>query len=104
MKNLHDADIRQTFLPFVTYCLEFYGDGGIYDMGATETQVLQVAIDYLQSPDREAPFHGDSFDREMICTRLQTKFGLTEKVQEPYPVPESHGLFTLNLKPIGDAA
>ena len=26
-----------------------------------------------------------------------------ETLQEPYPVPESHGMFTLSRKPTGDA-
>ena len=26
-----------------------------------------------------------------------------DTLEEPYPVPESHGMFTINLKPVGEA-
>jgi len=82
---------------FANYCHDWYGANGVYDMGAKMGEIFYSIFQYLQ--DNEAPFEGDSFDREQIRAVLESKFGLTEKVQEPYPVPEDHGMFTLSLKP-----
>jgi hypothetical protein len=71
------ADALTKFLtPFVDYCHSFYGTGGIYDMGATRTQLFEAAGTYLMSPDGEE-FEGDSFDREQI-REILTSWGLTE--------------------------
>ena len=93
---------RNDILAFLQYCYEFYGPSGLYDLGATRSQILDSIHHYLN--DNEEPFEGDSFDREKVRGVLESKFGLTEKVREPYPVPESHGMFTINLKPVGEAA
>ena len=84
-------------LAFAEYCHDWYGQNGVYDMGADMAQIFFAIYCYLK--DNETPFEGDSFDREQIRAVLESKFGLTEKVQEPYPVPEDHGMFTLSLKP-----
>jgi len=51
---------------FTQYVLSFYGDDGIYDIGASQAEVEQ-ATDLLKNhPDfATVEFLGDSFDREM---------------------------------------
>jgi len=90
------ADIRQLLAPFIDYCYEFYGDGGIYDMGASYDQLFSATAIYLS--DAEHPFEGDSFDREQVRAILEGRFGLSEiDIPDPYPVPESLGTFTLKV-------
>lgn len=50
---------------FVNYVLEFYGEGGIYDFGAVEGEVLKALEVRLQN-HADIPFSGDSFDRELV--------------------------------------
>ena len=76
------ADKLTTFLkPFVEYCHSFYGQGGIYDMGVSMTELYEAAATYLLSPDREAEFEGDSFDREQVREILH-HWGFNELVKE----------------------
>jgi hypothetical protein len=76
------ADQLTQFLkPFVDYCFDFYGTGGIYDMGASHTLLYEAAATYLLSPDREAEFEGDSFDREQVREILHN-WGLRERKME----------------------
>lgn len=76
------ADKLTEFLtPFVEYCHSFYGHGGIYDMGASMTQLYEAAATYLLSPDREAEFEGDSLDREQVREILYS-WGLHELKKE----------------------
>ena len=50
---------------FVEYALDFYGPGMIYDINATETEVLRaLCVRLVNRPDLE--FDGDSLDREMV--------------------------------------
>lgn len=67
MTQTHDqADIRQTLAPFIDYCHSFYGAGGVYDMGATYTELWRAAEKHFRSPDKLMPFEGDSIDREQV--------------------------------------
>ena len=50
---------------FVSYVYDFYGKNGIYDMGATVSQIQTATIDYIASDD-SLPFYGDSLDRERV--------------------------------------
>ena len=49
---------------FVTYCLEFYGENGIYDYGFTEAEIRQATRIYCARPDTQ--FYGDTADREFV--------------------------------------
>ncbi|CAE7314029.1 unnamed protein product [Symbiodinium microadriaticum] len=59
---------------FVDYCLSFYGEGGIYDMGATRNQVIGATRKRLD--DLTVPFDGDTIDRERVRDILIEEFGL----------------------------
>ena len=88
---------------FIDYLEEFYGAGGIYDMGATRAQLYDATIYYLS--DTEHPFEGDSFDREQVRAILESRFGLSEiDIPDPYPVPESHGVFKMKFVKEGEDA
>ena len=50
---------------FVSYVYDFYGKNGIYDMGATVSQIQTATIHYIGSDD-SLPFYGDSLDRERV--------------------------------------
>ena len=58
MKNLDKA--YEILEPFVDYCLSFYGEDGLYDMGATKDQVTAATLHHLHTTEHE--FMGDSFD------------------------------------------
>ena len=59
---------------FYDYVLSFYGEGGIYDMGATLDEVMEATAKYLKNP--ETRFEGDSFDREMVRDIMIRDYGL----------------------------
>ena len=61
-------------IDFYDYVLSFYGQDGIYDMGATLDEVMEATAKYLQSS--ETRFEGDSFDREMIRDIMIRDYGL----------------------------
>ena len=65
---------------FVDYVYDFYGKNGIYDMGATVSQITTATIDYLSSllSKREYTFCGDSLDRERVRDIMIEKFNLKE--------------------------
>jgi len=48
---------------FYHYVLSFYGENGIYNMGATLDMVMEATKKYINSADE---FCGDSFDREAV--------------------------------------
>ena len=50
---------------FVSYMLEFYGVGGIYDMGMTPDEVLEGTIEVIREHGYDV-FEGDSLDRERV--------------------------------------
>ena len=65
---------------FVNYVYDFYGKGGVYDMGATVSQITTATIDYLSSllSKGEYTFCGDSLDRERVRDIMISKFNLKE--------------------------
>ena len=65
---------------FVSYVYDFYGKNGIYDMGATVSQITTATIDYLSSllSKGEYTFCGDSLDRERVRDIMISKFNLKE--------------------------
>ena len=67
---------------FVSYVYDFYGKNGIYDMGATVSQITTATIDYLSSllSKGEYTFCGDSLDRERVRDILTSKFNLKEVI------------------------
>jgi hypothetical protein len=49
---------------FIKYCLQFYGPGGLYDLGATPDEIkAALAIRLERDP---FPFEGDTVDRELV--------------------------------------
>ena len=60
---------------FVSYVYDFYGKNGIYDMGATVSQIQTATIHYIGSDD-SLPFYGDSLDREHVRDIMIRDFGL----------------------------
>ena len=64
---------------FVSYVYDFYGKNGIYDMGATVSQIQTATIHYIGSDD-SFPFYGDSLDRERVRDILTSKFNLKEVI------------------------
>ena len=67
---------------FVSYVYDFYGKGGVYDMGATVSQITTATIDYLSSllSKGEYTFCGDSLDRERVRDIMISKFNLKEVI------------------------
>lgn len=58
---------------FIEYCLSFYGEGGLYDMGATREEILAACFLYLTArTDASLNFCGDSVDREGVRDCLTT--------------------------------
>tara|TARA_A100000172_G_C3026004_1_gene104863 strand:- start:667 stop:924 length:258 start_codon:yes stop_codon:yes gene_type:complete len=52
-------------IEFIDYCLEFYGDGGIYDFNMTREELTEGLERRLKNrPD--VPFDGDTIDREFV--------------------------------------
>jgi glutamate synthase domain-containing protein 1 len=53
---------------FYNYCLDFYGVGGIYDMGATKDEIVNATtLRLLSLTERtKVPFDGDTVDRELV--------------------------------------
>ena len=53
---------------FYNYCLDFYGVGGFYDMGATKDEIVNATtLRLLDLTERtKVPFYGDSADREAV--------------------------------------
>ena len=76
LKKRKDTIIKE----FVSYVYDFYGKNGIYDMGATVSQITTATIDYLSSllSKGEYTFCGDSLDRERVRDIMISKFNLKE--------------------------
>ena len=53
---------------FYNYCKDFYGVGGIYDMGATKDEIVNATtLRLLGLTERtKVPFDGDTVDRELV--------------------------------------
>jgi hypothetical protein len=58
---------------FLSYVNDFYGPGGIYDMGVTTDDLLAAYLQLASSPDYTIEF--DSVDRERIRDILIEDFG-----------------------------
>ena len=61
----NDLARLRTQTTFVEYLLDFYGDGGIYDFGVTEKDIL-IATGIRMNERPDLPFEGDSMDREIV--------------------------------------
>ena len=64
---------REARKRFVNYVHKFYGDGGLYPMGATMRQIAAATQILL---DRRDDVEFDSFDREKVRDILIERFGL----------------------------
>ena len=60
-------------MEFIRYVKSFYGPGGIYDMGATDDDIIEATFKYIHSG---ADFCGDSFDRESVRDIMIDEMGL----------------------------
>jgi hypothetical protein len=58
---------------FLSYVYDFYGVGGIYDMGVTTDDLLAAYLQLANRPDCTIEF--DSVDRERIRDILIEDFG-----------------------------
>lgn len=68
-------------MEFVNYVKGFYSKGGIYDMGATDMQILEATNKYIHSvgfysDENGLGFSGDSMDREHVRDIMIRDFGL----------------------------
>ena len=62
---------------FYDYVLSFYGDDGLYPMGATPKLIKQATSTHLKILKlKNEEFCGDSFDRERVGELLITKYHL----------------------------
>ena len=66
---------------FIIQVKEFYGKGGIYDMGADDMQILMALTQHLKKvgyygKDNTGGFAADSVDREKVRDILISDFGL----------------------------
>jgi hypothetical protein len=59
---------------FYDYVLVFYGENGIYKIGATRDMVMEATQKYISSG---ADFTGDSFDREHVRDIMLNDYDLT---------------------------
>ena len=64
----------ETIDGFYDYVLSFYGDDGIYKIGATRDMVMEATQKYISSG---ANCCGDSFDREHVRDIMLNDYGLT---------------------------
>ena len=69
--------IDQQLDEFYDYVLSFYGEGGIYPMGATLPLIQQATDDIIQIIRiKGEEFCGDSIDRELVRDLLISKYNL----------------------------
>ena len=61
--------------PFIQYVYNFYGPGGIFDMGATVEQIKDATIKYITT-DPDSWGGGDTTDREEVREILAKDYGL----------------------------
>ena len=59
---------------FYDYVLSFYGENGIYPIGASLDMVMEATEKYLNTPGTD--FCGDSFDREHVRDIMLRDYGL----------------------------
>ena len=70
MKMIYDPTLMSDFH---NYVLAFYGENGIYKIGATRDMVMEATQKYINSTDE---FCGDSFDREQVRDIMLKDYGL----------------------------
>jgi hypothetical protein len=70
MKMIYDPILMSDFYHYV---LAFYGENGIYKIGATLDMVMEATQKYINSSDE---FYGDSFDREHVRDIMISDYGL----------------------------
>ena len=71
------------FNEFINYCLDFYGQGGIYDQGRTKEQIAYATTVYLDAcayyEENNMPNMtwggGDSLDRESVRDLMNNYYG-----------------------------
>lgn len=68
------TSIVNATIDFVEYVHSFYGNGGLYDMGATYQQICQATKILLSQNGINVSF--DSLDRERVRDILVLKFQL----------------------------
>ena len=56
---------KEELIEFVNYVLDFYGRGGIYDIGMRNVEVFE-ALHLRWNYEPSLPFDGDSVDREIV--------------------------------------
>ncbi len=61
---------------FIDYVLSFYGEGGLYDFGASEVDVLVALAERITAAGEGLPFEGDSIDRELVRDIMLKNRGL----------------------------
>ena len=72
MKNLKDL-----YPEFTDYVFSFYGENGLYDMGATRQQINSATSARLNSLQHvKLTFDQDTIDREIVRDILIEKFEL----------------------------
>ena len=83
--------IVDQMVEFVAYVESFYSKGGVYDMGATSSQILTTTQKYINqvgmySDENSLGFSGDSLDREHVRDIMIRDFGLV------FPTPKTYNL------------
>ena len=71
------------FNEFINYCLDFYGQGGLYDQGRTKEQIAYATTVYLDAcayyEENNMPNMtwggGDSLDRERVRDLMNNYYG-----------------------------
>ena len=62
-------------MAWIQYVLDFYGKGGIYDMGATKQQVVNATNALIKQIGNK--FEADSIDRERVRDIMIERYKLT---------------------------
>ena len=71
------------FNEFINYCLDFYGQGGLYDQGRTKEQIAYATTVYLDAcayyEENNMPNMtwggGDSLERERVRDLMNNYYG-----------------------------
>ena len=81
--EMTDAELNavKATIRFVGYCLEFYGKGGIYDMGATHRHVCDATKILLEQHGTNVAY--DSIDRERVRDIMINEFNLVFPTPQP---------------------
>ena len=84
-------EVAKVIVEFVSYVESFYSKGGVYDMGATTSQILTSTQKYIKrvgmySQENSLGFSGDSLDREHVRDIMIRDFGLV------FPTPKTYNL------------